>query len=153
MQDSPQHYQRGPFTVTTDRTRLDLDTALSLLQGTGWGGDLTRDVLERAVAHSLPFALLHETSLIGFARAVTDLATYAYLTDVVVDEAWRGQGLGRWLVECVLAHPDLQGLRRIALVTLDAQALYSPFGFGTDTGALTYLERRDGEPPVQEAPR
>ena len=152
MQDSPQHFHRPPFTVTTDRTRLDLDAALTLLRRTRWGGGLTRDVLERAVAHSVPFGLLHDGALIGFARAVTDLATYAYLTDVVVDEAWRGQGLGRWLVECLLAHPDLQGLRRIALVTLDAHALYLPFGFGTDTGALTYLERRDGEPSSENAP-
>ncbi len=147
MQDQPQHFHRDPFTITTDRTGLDLDAALGLLRRTRWGGGLTRDVLARAVAHSVCFRLSHETSLIGFARVITDLATYAYLTDVVIDEGWRGQGLGRWLVECILAHPDLQGLRRLALVTLDAQALYQPFGFGTDTGTLTYMERRDGEHP------
>lgn len=147
MQDQPQHFHRDPFTVTTDRTGLNLDAALGLLRRTRWGNGLTRDVLARAVAHSVCFSLSHGPSLIGFARVITDLATYAYLTDVVIDESWRGQGLGRWLVECILAHPDLQGLRRLALVTLDAQALYQSFGFGTDTGALTYMERRDGEHP------
>lgn len=146
MQDQPQHFVRGPFTVSTDRTRLDLDAALALLRATRWGGGLTRDVLEKAAANSVCFGLSKGlsggTTLIGFARAVTDLATYAYLTDVVIDEAWRGRGLGRWLVECVLAHPDLQSPRRVALVTLDAQALYRPFGFGADTGTLTYMERR-----------
>ncbi len=83
-----------------------------------------------------------KVALLGFARAVSDLATYAYLTDVVIDEPARGQGLGRWLIECILAHPDFQSLRRIALVTLDAQGLYEPFGFGTDIGAHTYMELR-----------
>lgn len=103
---------------------------------------MTRELLERAVAHSVCFGLYDGDALIGFARAVSDLATYAYLTDVVIDESVRGQGLGRWLVACILAHPDFQNLRRIALVTLDAQGLYEPFGFGTDTGAHTYMELR-----------
>lgn len=148
MQDIAQQFVRGPYTLTTDRTRLDLDAVLTLLHTTRWGGGLTRDVLERAVANSVCFGLYEGAegdsalSLVGFGRVITDLATYGYLTDVVVEKSRRGQGLGRWLVECILAHPDLQGLRRVSLVTFDAQALYQPFGFGTDTGALTYMERK-----------
>lgn len=152
MQDQPQHFRHGPFSITTDRTNLDLDAALALLRRTRWGGGLTRDVLERAAANSVCFGLYEGPGLVGFARVITDLATYAYLTDVVIDEGRRGQGLGRWLVECVLVHPDLQGLRRIALVTLGAQALYEPFGFGTDTGALTYMERQDWKQPPENTP-
>ncbi len=148
MQDTPQQFVRGPFTLTTDRTRLDLDAVLALLHTTRWGGDLTRDVLERSVANSVCFGLYEGAedgrmlSLVGFGRVITDLATYGYLTDVVIEESRRGQGLGHWLVECLLAHPELQGLRRVSLVTFDAQALYQPFGFGTDTGTLTYMERK-----------
>jgi GNAT superfamily N-acetyltransferase len=78
---------------------------------------------------------------VGFARVITDLATYAYLSDVFVLESHRGQGLSKWLMECVLAHPELQGLRRLALFTRDAQGLYARYGFGPARGTSTYLER------------
>ncbi len=142
MQDQPQQFQRGDFTVTTDRQQIDFAAALALLRRTSWGGSLTLDVLERAATNSVCFGLYEGQALIGFARAVSDLATYAYLTDVVVDEPKRGLGLGRWLVECILAHPDLQNLRRIALLTSNAQALYLSFGFAADTDNKTYMELR-----------
>lgn len=142
MDDQPQQFRRGSFTVTTDRRQIDFHAALALLHGTSWGGQMTLAVLERAGENSVCFGLHEDAALIGFARAVTDLATYAYLTDVVIDETKRGQGLGRWLVECVLAHPDLQNLRRISLLTADAQALYLPFGFEIGSGTKTYLELR-----------
>lgn len=140
MNDQTQLFQRGAYRVTTDRQQIDFDAVLSLLHGTNWGGGMTLAVLERAGENSVCFGLYEGQSLIGFARAVTDLATYAYLTDVVVDETQRGQGLGRWLIECVLAHPDLQNLRRISLLTSGAQALYLPFGFEIGPGTKTYME-------------
>jgi N-acetylglutamate synthase-like GNAT family acetyltransferase len=81
-------------------------------------------------------------ALIGFPRVVTDLATYGYLTDVVVTTERRGRGIGTWLTECILAHPDLQGFRRLALLTRDAEALYAEAGFVTGAGTLVYMERR-----------
>ncbi len=140
MNDQPQLFQRGGFTVTTDRQQINFPAALALLHGTNWGAGMTLAVLERASANSVCFGLYEGPLLIGFARAVTDLATFAYLTDVVVDEAQRGLGLGRWLVECVLAHPDLQNLRRISLLTSDAQALYLPLGFTIGSATKTYME-------------
>ncbi len=140
MNDQPQRFRRGEYTVTTDRQQIDFQAALALLHGTNWGGSLTLAVLKRAAENSVCFGLHEGQGLIGFARAVSDLATYAYLTDVVVDEAKRGQGLGRWLVECVLAHPDLRNLRRISLLTSDAQALYLPLGFRIGPGSKTYME-------------
>jgi ribosomal protein S18 acetylase RimI-like enzyme len=142
LSDTPVELRRGQYLITTDRHRIDLDGALALLSDTHWGGSLTRDVLARAVANSLAFGLLEHDRVVGFGRAVTDLATYAYLTDVVVARAQRGQGLGRWLVECMLAHPELQGLRRVALLTRDARALYEHLGFVADAGDRTYMERR-----------
>ena len=106
MQDSPQEYTREPFLISSDRARLDLDTTLRLLHTTPWGAGMLLPVLERAVTNSVCFGVYTNNRQIGFGRVVSDLATYAYLTDFVIEESCRGQGLGTWLVECVLAHPD-----------------------------------------------
>src|SRR5262245_15774404 len=119
MNDLPVEFRRDNYFVSTDRTRLDFPATLAMLQATHWGGDLTADTLVRAAHNSLCFGLYQGTVQLGFARVITDLTTYGYLTDVVIDEAHRGQGLGEWLVECILAHPDLQHLRRLALLTRD----------------------------------
>lgn len=128
--------------ITTDRSRMDPDAVLSLLHTTFWAQDMSRDVLTRAMANSVAFALFEREALIGFGRAVTDLATYAYWTDVVIAPLHRGRGLGRWLSECMLTHPGLQGLRRVALLTRDAADLYAGVGFTQGAGELVYMERR-----------
>jgi GNAT superfamily N-acetyltransferase len=88
-----------------------------------------RELLARAIANSLCFSLLEESRQVGLARVCTDSATFAYLMDVYVLPDHRGQGLGRWLIECVMDHPRLAGVRRFLLITRDAHGLYSPFGF------------------------
>ena len=107
---------------------------------------MTRGQLERAIANSLCVSVFDSSATqLGFARAVTDLATYAYLTDVIVAESAQGRGVGSWMVETVLVHPDLQGLRRIALWTRSARALYDRFGFSpANVPSSTYLEIRPG---------
>jgi N-acetylglutamate synthase-like GNAT family acetyltransferase len=144
MDDTPIDFQRRGFLVSTDRARLDLDAVLDLLRATHWGGDLTSATLRRAVANSLCFGLYQGSTQVGFARVVTDLATYGYLTDVVIAEQRRGQGLGEWLVACILAHPDLQRLRRLALLTRDSPDLYARFGFTPGPGSLGYMELPGG---------
>jgi GNAT superfamily N-acetyltransferase len=122
----------GPFgyRVSTERSRLDLDFIHSFLVGAYWSPGVPRDVMERSIANSLPFGLYtSQGSQAGFARAITDYAQYAYLGDVFVGESHRGRGLGKFLVGCVLGHPELQGLRRWALATEDAHELYRDFGF------------------------
>ena len=146
MQDSPQEYLSEPFSISSDRARLDLDATLRLLHTTRWAETLTSQVLERAVANSVCFGVYIGRQQIGFGRVISDLATYAYLTDFVIEKNYRGQGLGKWLVECVLSHPDFQHLRRTALVTMNAQKLYEPFGFTEGSGALVYMEKRGQEP-------
>ena len=96
--------------------------------------------MARSIAGSLCFALLHGGRQVGFARVVTDRATFAYLCDVYVLEEHRGRGLGKWLVEEVRAHPDLQGLRRIVLVTKDAHGLYAGLGFQAPANPAGYME-------------
>jgi ribosomal protein S18 acetylase RimI-like enzyme len=122
--------RREGYTVTTDPARLDLDAVHDFLSGSYWSADIPRSILERAVANSLCFSLLDQGGRqVGLARVVTDRATFAYLCDVYVLPESRGAGLGRWLMDCVMAHPDLAGLRRFNLVTRDAHALYRRLGF------------------------
>ena len=118
------------YEITTDAGRIDVDAVHAFLTRSYWSPGVSRRVVERAIANSLAFGLLApDGAQAGFARAITDRATYAYLADVYVLEEHRGRGLGVWLVETVLAHPDLQGLRRWALATADAHGLYARFGF------------------------
>ena len=123
MDDQLIESTRNGLTLSTDRARIDVDAVLAMLRGSHWAGTMTRAQLERAIANSLCIGVYDSSARqLGFTRAVTDLATYAYLTDVIVDESARGQGIGAWMVEAVLIHPDLQGLRRIALWTRSARA-------------------------------
>lgn len=142
MHDAPREWVRDEFVISTDRARLDVELVHGYLETSYWAAGMPRDVLERGIENSLTFGIYHRDRQVGFARAITDLATYAYLSDVFVLEAYRGQGLSKWLMECILAHPDLQGLRRFALFTRDAQRLYERYGFGPASGPSTYLERR-----------
>ena len=141
MDEAPVEWRREGWTVSTDRRRLDLAEALALLVPTHWGAGLTANVLERAIANSVCFGVYEGARLVGFGRVVTDLATYGYLTDVVIAPTRRGRGLGRWLTECIVAHPALQGLRRLALLTRDAEAMYRKAGFVSLPAPLVYLER------------
>jgi GNAT superfamily N-acetyltransferase len=137
-------WSRGRFSVSTDPARLDLAVIHGYLTRSYWSPGITREMVARQIAQSLPFGLydgglhdggLHDRGLhdrpaqIGFARVVTDRTSFAYLADVFVLETHRGQGLGVFLVDCVTAHPELAGCRRFMLVTRDAQDLYARFGF------------------------
>jgi len=123
------HVARGEYSITTDPAAVDLDAVHSAIAASYWAEGIPRDLMRRAIDGSLPFSLFQGARQVGFARVVTDRATFAYLADVYVLEALRGRGLGRWLIETVMAHPDLQGLRRFSLATRDAHGLYARFGF------------------------
>lgn len=122
-------YERGEYLISTDPAKFDLDAIYAYLVRAYWCEGIPRKTVERAVANSLCFALLHEKAQIGFARVVTDSATFAYLCDVYILEDYRGKGLSKWLMECVMGHLSLQGLRRFSLATRDAHGLYQQFGF------------------------
>ena len=141
MNDAPREWVRGDFVISTDRQRLDMEIAHAYLASSYWASGMPRAVLERGIENSLTFGIYRRDEQVGFARVITDLATYAYLSDVFVLEEHRGLGLSKWLIECILAHPDLQGLRRFALFTRDAQGLYERYGFAPARSPSTYLER------------
>lgn len=124
-----QEWARLGFTVCCDPSKFDFEVIHGFLSSSYWSPGVPRAVVEKAIANSLAFGLFAGEQQIGLARVVTDYATYGYLADVFVVEGYRGHGLGKWLMECVMAHPALQGLRRFGLVTRDAQGLYQQFGF------------------------
>jgi GNAT superfamily N-acetyltransferase len=133
--------RRGPYFVSTDPRLLDVSLIHKFLsEQSYWAPGIPRDVVGRSLENSLCFGLFCDSEQIGFARLVTDRATFAWLADVFVIEAHRGQGLGRWLVGSLLEHPDLQGLRRILLGTRDAHGLYQRFGFTPLAEPSRFLE-------------
>jgi hypothetical protein len=152
-------WTRSDFFVSDDPGRVDLDVVHGFLSRSYWAEGIPRKTVERSIAHSIPFGLYRRAPSepvlqAGFARVVSDHATFAYLADVFVLDAYRGQGLGNWLVECVLDHPELQSLRRWLLATRDAHSLYRRFGWVSLASPDRFMERlpegryardRDGE--------
>lgn len=128
------------YEVSADPARLDLAAVHSYLSRSYWAPGLPPEVLRRAVAHSLCFGAYLGREQVGFARVVTDRATFAYLCDVYVLDGHRGRGLAARLMDAVVAHPDLQGLRRFVLVTRDAHGLYERFGFAPLAGPEGFME-------------
>lgn len=128
------------FWISTDPALLDRELIHGFLSQAYWSPGIPPDVVDRGIAHSLAFGVYGPAGeQVGFARAISDRATYAYLADVFVVPGHRGAGLGRWLVGQVLAHPELQGLRRWALATADAHGLYARFGFAPPARPASHL--------------
>ena len=119
----------GDIEISADPARLDLDVVYGFLAASYWAAGIPRATVERAIEHSLSFGLYVDRAQVGFARFVTDRATFAYLADVFVLESHRGNGYATRLVETALTHPDLDGLRRLMLATRDKHRLYARFGF------------------------
>jgi GNAT superfamily N-acetyltransferase len=122
-------YRRGAYTISTDRARLDLGLIHDYLSHTSyWAQGRPPQVVQRSIAHSLCFGVYAGVRQVGFARVVTDYATFAWLCDLFVVESHQGQGLGKWLVECIVAHPELRDLKIFLLATRDAHELYRRYG-------------------------
>lgn len=123
------NFTKGQYSITTDQQRLDIDAIHAFLSRSFWAEAIPKELVRKSIANSLCFGVFDGRSQVGFARVVTDRATFAYLCDVYILESHRGRGLGKWLIETVMTHPDLQHLRRFQLVTRDAHGLYAPHGF------------------------
>ena len=120
---------REPFTISNDPARLDMDVIFDFFTRAYWTQGRPRDRTERAFANSLVFGVYEGTKQVGVARVVSDYAIFAYICDVFIHEDYRAHGLGKWLIATIMAHPNLQGLRRWTLVTRDAHGLYKQHGF------------------------
>jgi uncharacterized membrane protein/predicted N-acetyltransferase YhbS len=138
----PPEWERDGFVVSTDLARLRFDDVWAFITRSYWAEGISRARLRGSMARSLCFGLYQGSAQIGFARVITDGERIAYLADVYVLEAYRGRGLGRWLVECVLAHPDLAGVGHWLLATRDAHALYRRFGFTPLPRPEIYMEKK-----------
>lgn len=132
--------------VTTDPSRFDLDVIHGYLARSYWAQGIPRDVVARAMEHSLCFGAFAGDRQIGFARVVSDRTTFAYVCDVFVLESHQGRGVGKQLMAAIMAHPELQGLRRLALFTRDAHGLYRQFGFGETRFADRFMEVFNAKP-------
>ena len=122
-------WMRGEYTISTDPARLDIDVIHRFLTESYWAAGVPREVVRQSIEHSLPFGVYKGDRQIGFARVVTDYSTFAYLADVFVLDEFRCDGVGKWLIEVVVSHPGLAGLRRWILATRDAHGLYRKSGF------------------------
>ena len=131
---------RGQYSISTDAARLDVDAIHAFLSRSFWAEGISRELVAKSVANSLCFGVFDGDAQVGLARVITDRATFAYLCDVYMLESHRGRGLGKWLIETVMAHPDLQGLRRFHLVTRDAHGLYARHGFVRPPNPDAYME-------------
>ena len=131
---------RDRFSISTDAARLDIQAMHAYLSRAYWSEGVPLEIIAKAVKHSLCFGLFDGPHQIGLARVITDKATFAYLCDVYVLEEYRGRGLGKWMMEAVCSHPDLQNLRRFSLMTRDAHGLYEKFGFTCLKDPKRYME-------------
>jgi GNAT superfamily N-acetyltransferase len=136
-------WERLPYTISTERAHLDIDRIHAFLTRSYWAAGIPRAVVVKSLEHSLCFSLLCNEMQVGFARVVSDFATFAYLADVFVEEAHQGRGLSKWLMEVIVGHPDLQGLRRFLLATRDAHGLYAQYGFTPLAAPQRWMERHD----------
>jgi GNAT superfamily N-acetyltransferase len=121
--------REGDVLISCDRSRLDVERVHAFLTNAYWSEGVSRETIERGIENSIPFSLYLEGEQVGFARVISDRASYAYLADVYIEEPHRGKGLSKLLMRAVMAHPELRGLRRWILGTRDAHGLYRQFGF------------------------
>ena len=136
-----QEYHRDNFTVSTDPARLDLDAIHGYLSHAYWAEGRPREIIAKSLENSLNFGLYDGEKQIGLARVVTDYVLYAYLCDVYVLEEYRGQGLGKWLLSCMMSYPGFDSLRLWTLRTRDAHGLYRQFGFTEVAQPERYMDR------------
>jgi GNAT superfamily N-acetyltransferase len=144
-------WQRAEYTISTDNSRLDIRTIHDFISNESyWAQGRSIETAQRAIENSLNFGLYRNKRQVGFARVVTDYATFAWIADVFVLPEHRGKGLSKWLMEVILSHSELQGFRRWVLATKDAHSLYARFGFIPLHRPERWMERCD--PNMQESP-
>ncbi|MGB8510342.1 MAG: GNAT family N-acetyltransferase [Pyrinomonadaceae bacterium] len=144
-------WRRDAYTISTDPARLDLALIHRFInEESYWGQGRAIEVVRRSIENSLPFGIYEGARQIGFARVVTDYATFGWVADVFIVTEYRGRGLSKWLMEVILSHAELQGFRRWVLATKDAHELYRQFGFIELHRPERWMERPD--PQMQESP-
>lgn len=124
-------FRKGDFIISTDSSKQQVEVIHNFLSSSYWAKDISYKIVEKSIENSCCFGVFKNGNQIGFARLITDLATFAYLADVFILEEYRGQGLSKWLMDVIIKYPELQGLRKWMLKTSDAHGLYKQYGFVT----------------------
>ena len=138
-----QSWTLGEYEISTDPAKIDVGVVHWFLTNCYWARGIPEEVVRKSIENSICFGVYKNDEQIGFARIITDRATFSYIADVFILGPHRGQGLSKWMMECILAHPELQGLRRHALITADAHGLYKQFGFSPVKNPDRWMERHD----------
>lgn len=125
----PETYTQNNYTISSDSSRLDIAFIHGYLSRSYWAEEIPEEIVKKSIEHSLCFGVYKDDLQVGFARVISDYSTFAYLADVFIIEEERGKGLSKWLMECIMKHEQLQGLRNFCLLTRDAHTLYEKFGF------------------------
>jgi GNAT superfamily N-acetyltransferase len=136
-----EEWRRGEYLISTDQSRLDLAVVHGFLTTSYWAAGIPLEIVKKSIEHSLNFGVYWGEQQVGFARVITDYATFAYIGDVFILEEFRGRGLSKWLMEVIADHPELQGLRRWLLLTRDARGLYEKTGFVGPKTPERYMEK------------
>lgn len=136
----PHEWRNCDILITDDPCLLDLDVIHGFLTNSYWSAGVPRDLLKRAIENSLSFGVYYASKQVGFGRAITDRASFAYLADIFILDSHQGRGLGKRLMRFIRSHPDLQGPRRWHLVTRDAHGLYQQFGFSGLSDPARHME-------------
>ena len=136
-----QEWRRGEYIISTDKRRLDLSVIHGFLTTSYWAAGIPLEVVKKSIEHSLPFGVYKGDEQVGFARVITDYATFAYIGDVFILEDYRGRGLSKWLMQVIADYSELQGLRRWLLLTRDAHGLYKKIGFVEPKTPERYMEK------------
>jgi N-acetylglutamate synthase-like GNAT family acetyltransferase len=122
-------YQKENLTISTNPTKLDFDFIHKCLNESYWAKGIPLEVVKKSVTNSIPYGVYEKDKQIGFARLITDKATFAYLADVLITADYRGNGFSKWLMECIMKNPEIQDIRLFLLATQDAHTLYQKYGF------------------------
>ena len=136
-----QDLEKEGYRISTDKSELDLNVIHGFLSKEAyWSKGIPFEIIKKGIDNSFCFGVYHKLEQVGFARLITDYATYAYLADVFIVEEHRGKGLSKWLMDVIINHPEVQGLRRWTLATLDAHELYKQFDFTSLAKPETFME-------------
>ena len=151
----PMSWTKSDHLISTDPGLLDLKRVHEFLSSSYWARGIPLGLVQKSISHSLNFGIYRtggaQREQVGFARVISDFTTFAYLCDVFIAEHERGKGLGTWLMECVMSHPELQGLRRFCLGTRDAHSIYAGFGFEIIRQPENWMEIRNPDPYLSKA--
>jgi N-acetylglutamate synthase-like GNAT family acetyltransferase len=136
-------WEKDNYLLSTDKSKIDVRIVHHFLTQSYWAENISMEVVQKSIDHSLCFAIYHHQELIGFARVISDFATFAYLADVFIVPKERGKGLSKWLMQTIMDHPQLQRLRRFTLATRDAHKLYAQFGFTAFDKPERWMQKTD----------